>query len=117
MFSERVAGGRYGSIDPCYPSQVIQAHVHELLFHAVFNVQHVSFTEPIVKTAHRRHQRVVDVRIAQREFPGMFIRKLEMARLDRCDCKVTQRHGYAVLEHANLTLIETPATTNVGSGL
>ena len=26
-------GGRYGSIDPCYPSKVIQAHVHELLFH------------------------------------------------------------------------------------
>jgi activator of 2-hydroxyglutaryl-CoA dehydratase/predicted nucleotide-binding protein (sugar kinase/HSP70/actin superfamily) len=29
-----VEGGRYGSIDPCYPSKVIQAHVHELLFHA-----------------------------------------------------------------------------------
>jgi activator of 2-hydroxyglutaryl-CoA dehydratase/predicted nucleotide-binding protein (sugar kinase/HSP70/actin superfamily) len=28
-----VEGGRYGSIDPCYPSKVIQAHVHELLFH------------------------------------------------------------------------------------
>jgi activator of 2-hydroxyglutaryl-CoA dehydratase/predicted nucleotide-binding protein (sugar kinase/HSP70/actin superfamily) len=27
-------GGRYGSIDPCYPSKVIQAHIHELLFHA-----------------------------------------------------------------------------------
>jgi activator of 2-hydroxyglutaryl-CoA dehydratase/predicted nucleotide-binding protein (sugar kinase/HSP70/actin superfamily) len=27
-------GGRYGSIDPCFPSKVIQAHVHELLFHA-----------------------------------------------------------------------------------
>ncbi|MCA9490077.1 MAG: CoA activase, partial [Myxococcales bacterium] len=26
------AGGRYGSIDPCFPSKVIQAHVHELLF-------------------------------------------------------------------------------------
>ena len=26
-------GGRYGSIDPCFPSKVIQAHVHELLFH------------------------------------------------------------------------------------
>ncbi len=24
-------GGRYGSIDPCFPSKVIQAHVHELL--------------------------------------------------------------------------------------
>ncbi|MCB9758263.1 MAG: CoA activase [Alphaproteobacteria bacterium] len=31
LFAE---GGRYGSIDPCYPSKVIQAHVHELLFHA-----------------------------------------------------------------------------------
>jgi predicted nucleotide-binding protein (sugar kinase/HSP70/actin superfamily)/activator of 2-hydroxyglutaryl-CoA dehydratase len=26
-------GGRYGSIDPCFPSKVIQSHVHELLFH------------------------------------------------------------------------------------
>ncbi len=26
-------GGRYGSIDPCYPSKVIQAHIHELVFH------------------------------------------------------------------------------------
>jgi len=26
-------GGRYGSIDPCYPSKVAQAHIHELLFH------------------------------------------------------------------------------------
>ena len=27
-------GGRYGSIDPCFPSKVIQAHIHELIFHA-----------------------------------------------------------------------------------
>ena len=27
-----VAGGKYGSIDPCYPSKVAQAHVHNLLF-------------------------------------------------------------------------------------
>lgn len=26
-------GGRYGSIDPCFPSKVSQAHVHNLLFH------------------------------------------------------------------------------------
>ena len=26
--------GKYGSIDPCYPSKVIQAHIHELIFHA-----------------------------------------------------------------------------------
>ncbi len=26
-------GGKYGSIDPCYPSKVCQAHVHNLLFH------------------------------------------------------------------------------------
>ncbi|APR99883.1 BadF/BadG/BcrA/BcrD ATPase family protein [Pajaroellobacter abortibovis] len=26
-------GGKYGSIDPCYPSKVVQAHVHSLLFH------------------------------------------------------------------------------------
>ncbi|GDX81309.1 hypothetical protein LBMAG42_31200 [Deltaproteobacteria bacterium] len=27
-------GGRYGSIDPCFPSKVTQSHVHELLNHA-----------------------------------------------------------------------------------
>jgi len=26
------AGGKYGSIDPCYPSKVIQAHYHQILF-------------------------------------------------------------------------------------
>lgn len=26
-------GGRYGSVDPCFPSKVVQAHVHELLNH------------------------------------------------------------------------------------
>jgi activator of 2-hydroxyglutaryl-CoA dehydratase/predicted nucleotide-binding protein (sugar kinase/HSP70/actin superfamily) len=26
-------GGRYGSIDPCFPSKVVQAHVHELIHH------------------------------------------------------------------------------------
>jgi activator of 2-hydroxyglutaryl-CoA dehydratase/predicted nucleotide-binding protein (sugar kinase/HSP70/actin superfamily) len=26
-------GGKYGSIDPCYPSKVAQAHFHDLLFH------------------------------------------------------------------------------------
>ncbi|EKD41370.1 MAG: hypothetical protein ACD_73C00743G0001 [uncultured bacterium] len=30
MFAE---GGKYGSIDPCYPAKVTQAHVHNLLFH------------------------------------------------------------------------------------
>jgi predicted CoA-substrate-specific enzyme activase len=28
-----VEGGKYGSIDPCYPSKVVQAHIHNLLFH------------------------------------------------------------------------------------
>lgn len=28
-----VEGGKYGSIDPCYPSKVTQAHIHNLLFH------------------------------------------------------------------------------------
>ena len=26
-------GGKYGSVDPCYPSKVTQAHFHQLLFH------------------------------------------------------------------------------------
>ncbi len=31
MFAE---GGRYGSIDPCFPAKVVQSHIHELLVHA-----------------------------------------------------------------------------------
>ena len=34
-------GGRYGSIDPCFPSKVIQAHIHELLFHAHSDKRHL----------------------------------------------------------------------------
>lgn len=26
------AGGKYGSVDPCFPAKVVQAHVHNLLF-------------------------------------------------------------------------------------
>ncbi|MVF14635.1 CoA activase [Ketobacter sp. MCCC 1A13808] len=26
------SGGKYGAVDPCYPSKVVQAHVHNLLF-------------------------------------------------------------------------------------
>jgi len=28
-----VEGGKYGSVDPCYPAKVSQAHIHNLLFH------------------------------------------------------------------------------------
>jgi predicted CoA-substrate-specific enzyme activase len=28
-----VEGGKYGSVDPCFPSKVVQAHIHQLLFH------------------------------------------------------------------------------------
>ena len=28
-----VEGGKYGSIDPCFPRKVAQAHIHNLLFH------------------------------------------------------------------------------------
>jgi predicted nucleotide-binding protein (sugar kinase/HSP70/actin superfamily) len=31
MFAE---GGKYGSVDPCYPSKVVQAHFHQLFFKA-----------------------------------------------------------------------------------
>ncbi len=27
-----LAGGKYGSVDPCFPSKVVQAHIHQLLF-------------------------------------------------------------------------------------
>lgn len=39
VFSEHTSeelwqeGGKYGSIDPCYPSKVAQAHIHNLLHH------------------------------------------------------------------------------------
>ena len=26
-------GGKYGSVDPCYPSKCNQAHIHNLIFH------------------------------------------------------------------------------------
>jgi predicted nucleotide-binding protein (sugar kinase/HSP70/actin superfamily) len=29
-----IEGGKYGSVDPCYPAKVAQAHIHQLLFHA-----------------------------------------------------------------------------------
>jgi predicted nucleotide-binding protein (sugar kinase/HSP70/actin superfamily) len=28
-----IEGGKYGSVDPCFPAKVGQAHVHNLLFH------------------------------------------------------------------------------------
>ncbi len=30
MFTE---GAKYGAVDPCYPAKVVQAHIHDLLFH------------------------------------------------------------------------------------
>ncbi len=30
LFAE---GGKYGAVDPCYPSKCAQAHIHQLLFH------------------------------------------------------------------------------------
>ncbi len=30
MFTE---GAKYGAVDPCYPAKVVQAHLHDLLFH------------------------------------------------------------------------------------
>ncbi len=39
-------GGKYGSIDPCYPSKVAQAHIHNLLFHHHDDGSHVD-PEPV----------------------------------------------------------------------
>jgi activator of 2-hydroxyglutaryl-CoA dehydratase/predicted nucleotide-binding protein (sugar kinase/HSP70/actin superfamily) len=38
-------GGRYGSIDPCYPAKVAQAHVHNLIFrkHAKKKLDYIFF--------------------------------------------------------------------------
>ena len=35
-----VEGGKYGSIDPCYPSKVTQAHIHNLIFHTHTDPRH-----------------------------------------------------------------------------
>ena len=55
------AGAKYGSVDPCYPSKVIQAHYHDLMFnkhstrkpiHFIFNpsITHIpSFVEDTVE--------------------------------------------------------------------
>jgi activator of 2-hydroxyglutaryl-CoA dehydratase/predicted nucleotide-binding protein (sugar kinase/HSP70/actin superfamily) len=42
MFAE---GGKYGSVDPCYPSKVVQAHFHQLLFktHAEKKIDSIFF--------------------------------------------------------------------------
>lgn len=42
MFAE---GGKYGSIDPCYPAKVGQAHIHNLLFkkHPKKSIDHIYF--------------------------------------------------------------------------
>src|SRR5205823_13820681 len=40
-----VEGGKYGSIDPCFPSKVAQAHIHNLIFHhhEEKKLQHIFF--------------------------------------------------------------------------
>ncbi len=56
------AGGKYGSVDPCYPAKVVQAHIHNLLFehhtkkplHAIFfpSITHIpTFVEGVMDTA------------------------------------------------------------------
>lgn len=55
-------GGKYGSVDPCYPAKVVQAHIHNLLFthHAkqpldcIFfpSITHIpTFVEQVMDTA------------------------------------------------------------------
>jgi activator of 2-hydroxyglutaryl-CoA dehydratase/predicted nucleotide-binding protein (sugar kinase/HSP70/actin superfamily) len=36
-------GGKYGSIDPCYPSKVCQAHIHNLLFDSKHHLDIIFF--------------------------------------------------------------------------
>jgi len=38
-----VEGGKYGSVDPCYPSKVTQAHLHNLVFHKHSDEQPLDF--------------------------------------------------------------------------
>ncbi len=56
------AGGKYGSVDPCFPAKVVQAHIHNLLFehhpkkplNAIFfpAITHIpTFVEGVMDTA------------------------------------------------------------------
>ena len=56
------AGGKYGSVDPCFPAKVVQAHIHNLLFehhekkplNAIFfpSLTHIpTFVEGVMDTA------------------------------------------------------------------
>jgi activator of 2-hydroxyglutaryl-CoA dehydratase/predicted nucleotide-binding protein (sugar kinase/HSP70/actin superfamily) len=56
------AGGKYGSVDPCFPAKVVQAHIHNLLFehhvHKPLNliffpsITHIpTFVEKVMDTA------------------------------------------------------------------
>ncbi len=56
------AGGKYGSVDPCFPAKVVQAHIHNLLFehhqkkplNAIFfpSITHIpTFVEGVMDTA------------------------------------------------------------------
>lgn len=56
------AGGKYGSVDPCFPAKVVQAHIHNLLFehhvkkplNLVFfpSITHIpTFVESVMDTA------------------------------------------------------------------
>lgn len=56
------AGGKYGSVDPCFPAKVVQAHVHNLLFehhvkkplNTIFfpSITHIpTFVESVMDTA------------------------------------------------------------------
>lgn len=53
-------GGKYGSIDPCYPSKVAQAHVHNLLFkhHAKAPLDYIVF--PCITHIPTHMQNVMD---------------------------------------------------------
>ncbi|MBU7316590.1 BadF/BadG/BcrA/BcrD ATPase family protein [Paenibacillus oleatilyticus] len=53
-------GGKYGSIDPCYPSKVAQAHVHNLLFkhHAKTALDYIVF--PCITHIPTHMQNVMD---------------------------------------------------------
>lgn len=58
-----VAGGKYGSVDPCFPSKVVQAHIHDLLFHKHLPDKHKPLSYiffPILTHVPTRLVKVVD---------------------------------------------------------
>ena len=59
MFSDETTeemwaeGGKYGSVDPCFPSKVVQAHFHQLFFHCTKSIRSTRSSSRSSRTCRR----------------------------------------------------------------